>query len=66
MPCAAVYAAVPCYHLAALHDAIKHDLPHTPNGLWSTWTIIIGVFAKQREDPRYVMPVVLPEGAKTE
>ena len=57
-----MYSAVPCYNLADLHSAIKHDLPPTPNGLWETWSIIIEVFKKQAVDPAYVMPVQLPSG----
>ena len=55
-----MYAAVPCYHLAALHAAIKHDLPPTPRGLVETWTIIADVMREQKADPAYVMPVRLP------
>jgi fatty acid desaturase len=33
-----MYAAVPCYNLAELHEAIKHDLPPTPDGLVAVWT----------------------------
>jgi fatty acid desaturase len=32
-----MYANVPCYNLKALHAAIKHDLPRTPNGLFEVW-----------------------------
>lgn len=56
-----MYAAVPCYNLATLHAAIKHDLPPTPNGLVETWTQISAVLTKQTKDPSYVMEVVLPE-----
>ena len=55
-----MYAAVPCYRLRALHDAIKHDLPPSPNGLWETWVAICDVLAKQAADPTYVQPVQLP------
>ena len=55
-----MYAGVPCYKLAQLHEAIKHDLPPTPNGLYECWSIIIEVFKKQKLDPAYVMPVELP------
>lgn len=59
-----MYAAVPCYNLAGLHAAIKHDLPPTPNGLVEVWTQIAAVVAKQAEDSSYVMPVQLPEAKK--
>ena len=32
-----MYAAVPCYRLAQLHQAIRHDLPPTPHGLKAVW-----------------------------
>ena len=31
-----MYAAVPCYNLGRLHEAIKHNLPRSPNGLLET------------------------------
>merc|ERR1719291_1117167 len=55
-----MYPRVPCYHLASLHEAIKHDLPPTPNGIYDTWRILIGVMKKLRDDPSYVLPVELP------
>jgi fatty acid desaturase len=55
-----MYAAVPCYNLGALHKAILHDLPPTPNGIVATWRIIIDVMSRQKKDPSYVMPVELP------
>jgi fatty acid desaturase len=39
-----MYAAVPCYNLAALHEAIKHDLPPTPDGIVAVWQVIAGNF----------------------
>lgn len=56
-----MYAAVPCYNLAALHEHIKHDLPPTPNGLAEMWLLIRRVVAKQAVDPNYVQQVLLPE-----
>lgn len=57
-----MYAAVPCYNLKAAHNAIKHDLPPTPNGLWEVWLVITAVLEKQAKDPAYVMTVDLPSG----
>eukprot|EP00040_Diaphanoeca_grandis_P044065 m.11172 g.11172 ORF g.11172 m.11172 type:complete len:356 (-) comp8691_c0_seq1:159-1226(-) len=56
-----MYAAVPCYHLAELHNAIKHDLPPTPNGFVELWTSIGDIMAKQTADADYVHEVSLPE-----
>ena len=55
-----MYAAVPCYHLAALHNAIEHDLPPTPNGLVEVWTVISDVLQKQEQDPTYFQPIRIP------
>jgi fatty acid desaturase len=55
-----MYAAVPCYKLARLHAAIKHDLPHCPNGLYETWTVIIGILRRQKTEPAYQFAPELP------
>jgi fatty acid desaturase len=34
-----MFTAVPCYNLASLHEAIKQDLPPTPNGLIEVWKV---------------------------
>ena len=57
-----MYAAVPCYHLATLHEAIKHDLPPTPNGFVETWRAIGTTLRKQALDPSYQPAVCLPTG----
>ena len=59
-----MYAAVPCYNLSALHEAIKHDLPPTPDGLRAVWRVIAGAVARQRDDPDYVQPITLPQKGK--
>ena len=43
-------------------QAIKHDLPPTPNGFVECWSTIIDILRKQKEDPSYCMPVQLPQG----
>jgi fatty acid desaturase len=57
-----MYAAVPCYHLAQLHEAIKHDLPPSPDGLYATWKEIITILRQQKRDPayQYVPPLPAP------
>lgn len=55
-----MYAAVPCYRLGALHAAIKHDLPHTPDGLLETWRVIVPILRRQQIDPTYEYVPVLP------
>lgn len=58
-----MYANVPCYNLPRLHDAIKHDLPPTPEGLVGVWRVIIDVLERQRRDPAYTQPILLPARA---
>lgn len=57
-----MYAAVPCYNLKRLHEAVKHDVPPPPRGLVAVWRHIIGVLKKQEQDPsyQYVAPVPAP------
>jgi len=55
-----MYANVPCYNLPALHEAIKHDLPHTPSGFVETWTIIAENIEKQKIDATHMQDVKLP------
>ena len=55
-----MYAAVPCYNLGKLHNEIKDDLPHCPVGLYETWTEIITIMRKQKEDPEYQHMPALP------
>lgn len=58
-----MYAAVPCYNLGKLHAAIKHDLPHIPNGLAEAWGVIIPILKKQQVDPTYEFVPELPRRA---
>jgi len=55
-----MYAGVPCYKLARLHRAIKHELPYPPNGLYETWSIIIGILRRQKAEPAYQFTPELP------
>jgi len=54
-----MYAAVPCYNLRRLHDAIKHDLPPATNGLFATWREMIEIQRRQEAEPgyQYVQPL---------
>lgn len=60
-----MYAAVPCYHLAQLHEAIRHDLPPSPVGLYATWKEIIAILRRQKSDPayQYIPPLPAPATA---
>lgn len=55
-----MYAAVPCYRLAALHRTIIDDLPATPHGIFATWREIEAIQEKQAEDPTYEQRPVIP------
>jgi fatty acid desaturase len=58
-----MYAAVPCYHLARLHQAIEHDLPPSTVGLYATWKEIIGILRRQKINPTYQHVPPLPAPA---
>jgi fatty acid desaturase len=58
-----MYAAVPCYNLAKLHQAIKDDLPPSTVGLYATWKEIIAILQKQKVDPTYQYVPSLPAPA---
>ena len=55
-----MYAAVPCYNLGKLHDAIKNDLPHSPVGLVAAWKEIIPILRRQKVDPDFQYVPQLP------
>jgi fatty acid desaturase len=48
-----MWAAVPCYNLPRLHRAIRHQLPDPPRGLIQTWSQIIQILKRQKQDPTY-------------
>jgi fatty acid desaturase/rubredoxin len=60
-----MYAAVPCYNLRRLHEAIKHDCPPATHGLLSTWRQMIGIQRRQKVEPDYQYVPPLP-GAREE
>jgi fatty acid desaturase len=55
-----MYAAVPCYNLARLHEAIRHDLPPCPRGLRATWREIRAILKIQEKHPGYQHVAPLP------
>lgn len=58
-----MYAAVPCYNLKRLHEAIVHDMPPCPRGLVATWKHIDGVLRRQKVEPDYSYVAPLPSSA---
>lgn len=55
-----MYPVVPCYNLPKLHEAIKHELPRTPKGLWETWVQICYILERQKREPDYQYRAPLP------
>jgi fatty acid desaturase len=58
-----MYAAVPCYRLGRLHEAIRHDLPPSPVGLLATWRGIAAIQLRQKQEPDYHFRPELPPPA---
>lgn len=48
-----MYAAVPCYKLGQLHQAIRHDLPPCPVGIIATWREMAAIQKIQETHPQY-------------
>jgi fatty acid desaturase len=59
-----MYAAVPCYNLGKLHDAIKHDLPKSPVGIVGVWREIIPILQRQKVEPAYEFVPELPASTR--
>jgi fatty acid desaturase len=59
-----MYAAVPCYRLGALHERIRHEMPHCPNGLRETWRQIEEIMKRQEREPAYQYVAELPGGGR--
>lgn len=55
-----MFAGVPCYHLRALHQEIKQDMPE-PRSLIQAWREMIETWNKQKLDSGYYYDTPLPE-----
>ena len=55
-----MYAAVPFYHLAELHDLVKGNTPEPTRGVVGTWRQIIPILRRQRGEPEYMFVPELP------
>lgn len=55
-----MYAGVPCYNLPKLHRAILHEMPACPRGLYRTWSQIVAILKRQKQDPSYQYFPTLP------
>ena len=56
-----MFPAVPFYNLPRLRQAIEHDMPPAPHGLWATWQELLPIMKRQREDRTYVFVPKLPQ-----
>ena len=56
-----MYAAVPCYNLPRLHEAVKEYMPPMHTSLYGTWCEIKQIEFRQRFDPGYQYRQPLPE-----
>merc|ERR1712062_435923 len=57
-----MFAAVPCYNLAALHREVAHDMP-VPRTLVGAWKEMRMIWRRQRLDPQYEFDTPLPKTA---
>jgi fatty acid desaturase len=60
-----MYAGVPCYNLATLHEDIKDDMP-APRTLVGAWREMRMVWERQMREPDYQFDTPLPPTANPE
>lgn len=58
-----MYAAVPCYNLHRLADAIAADMP-APRSLIAAWKEMRDTYHRQKKDPKYQFDTPLPQKVK--
>ncbi len=58
-----MYAAVPFYHLAELHELVKADTPQPTRGVIGTWRQIIPILRRQRREPDFQFVPELPHAS---
>jgi fatty acid desaturase len=56
-----MFPAVPFYNLPRLREALKHDLPPAPYGLWATWQEMLPIMRRQRADSTYFHTPPIPK-----
>lgn len=54
-----MYAAVPCYNLGKLHDALADDMPE-PRTLFGAWKEMRDTWKRQRLEPDYAFDTPVP------
>ena len=57
-----MYAAVPCYNLKRLHQAVSHDMP-VPRTLVGAWREMRETWRRQQSDPGYAFDTPVPAQA---
>lgn len=57
-----MYAAVPCYNLKRLHQAVAQDMP-VPRTLWGAWREMRSVWRRQRCEPDHAFDTPVPSEA---
>jgi len=58
-----MYAAVPCYNLHRLADAIAADMP-APRSLIAAWKEMRDTYHRQKKEPKYQFDTPLPQKVK--
>ncbi len=58
-----MYAAVPFYNLAELHELVKADTPQPTRGVIGTWRQIIAILRRQGREPGYQFVPELPQAS---
>jgi fatty acid desaturase len=58
-----MFPMVPYHALPQLHEAIKADLPPPATSVWDAYREIIPAILRQRTEPNYSLPRVLPKRA---
>jgi len=58
-----MFAGVPCYHLAKLHEIVKDDMPE-PRSLVGAWREMRDTWRRQQKDPDYQFDTPLPTTAR--
>ncbi len=60
-----MYAAVPCYNLGRLHEAVRPAMPPCPNGVVATWKHIGEILQRQKTEPGYQYAAPLPDAPQS-
>ncbi|MCG9895635.1 MAG: fatty acid desaturase [Fimbriimonadaceae bacterium] len=56
-----MYAGVPCYNLAKLHRAVRHEMPTPTRGLIATWREIFAILDRQKREPDWQYVPEMPD-----